>query len=1266
MRMKPSFIYLIILMLLGCANTVLAQNNGEIYGTVLDEKGLPFPGVIVKVTQGGIIKGGVVTEDDGKYSVKPLQPGNYDVEYSSFSYKTIRKTGVVVSSGGDTKVAIKMQEDAGDLKEFVIEKYSTPIADQHPVMGAKELERSGLRKIEDAASLVAGVQQVTSGGGLRIGGARSDGTGYILDGQFIQGQPTSAQGTIEQVQVFASGIPANLGDVSGGIVSVTSKGPTSTIKGSIQGQHSIDGYNQNLLNASVTGPLLTREKNGVKENIIGFLAGVDYQYDKDDAPTFYKNPVLKSDVLKGLQDNPLRVQNTQNGTQLVSAANTVTKNDFNYQKQQINNASTTVRFNGKLDYAVNKNINITLGGNMLYNTAQGSSRANSYFSPEIYPTNQNFTGRGYLRFKQSFANNTTTKDSGAADPVISNAFYTLQLDYQLSTSKSEDPNFKNNLFDYGYVGKFTQARQPIYAFGVDSLSGRQAVILQTLDAVTGLTFEASDKNPILTNYTRNAYDYANRFGGLGDFSGVQAIGGMMNGDMPVSALDVNNQRINNIGNSLRGYGYSTFNQVGLHADASFDFKPAKTTHAIQFGLYYEQRSSSNYNAQVNISNGGGTNSIWSLMRQLANRHIGGLDYSNPTYIHNGQSYTQSQIDSFGFFGPTDTVIYARKNTGNASVFDSSVRQKFGLGANDFIDVYSLDPSKLSLDMFSADELIQQGTQFVSYSGYSYTGAKIKGQTNFNDFFTQRDANGRLSRPIAAFTPNYISGYIMDKFRFQEMNFNVGVRIDRYDNNTKVLKDPYSLYEYNKKGQVDGARNLINDKKHPDNIGNDYAVYVNNNQSLTPSIIGYRSGDKWFSANGTELPDPAVLKDLNGGADPEPFLTRDGSIKIDSSAFNPNASFTDYTPQVNISPRFQFNFPINGDKARFYAHYDVLVQRPKVGNYASPLDYYFLASNTGSIIDNSNLKPEKTFDYELGYQTQVSSNSGIGISAFYKERKDMIQVRPYLYAFPRTYYTYGNRDFSSTKGFTFSYDYRKKDKATIPIEMTFSYTLQFADGTGSNATSSNGGNGNQVSGTGLLQNFISAGLPNLRYVMPLYNSRHTMNLNLNYSYGENEGPTVNNKHFLQNFNANLILRARSGEPYTTNQAVIGNAIQGGLNGNNLPWHLGSDFRIDKKFLINGSRTKMVDGNKVTVESKHKYYFAAFLYFQNIFNIKDVLGVYPYTTSPDDDGYVASATGQQFFSSSVAPQSQQDLYSLYVNNPGNYNAPRRAYVGFVFSF
>jgi hypothetical protein len=232
-------------------------------------------------------------------------------------------------------------------------------------------------------------------------------------------------------------------------------------------------------------------------------------------------------------------------------------------------------------------------------------------------------------------------------------------------------------------------------------------------------------------------------------------------------------------------------------------------------------------------------------------------------------------------------------------------------------------------------------------------------------------------------------------------------------------------------------------------------------------------------------------------------------------------------------------------------------------------------------------------------------------------------------------------------------------------MSLSYTLQFADGTGSNATSGNGGNGNQVSSSGLLQNFISSGLPNLRFVSALnYDSRHNINLNFNYSYDNNEGPSIGGRKPLQNFNANLILRARSGEPYTTYTNVIGNNIQGGLNGTRLPWHYGIDLRMDKTFMLKTGKNKTgIEGQ----QEMSRYRITIFAYVNNIFNIREILSVYPYTSRPDDDGYITSPTGQQFLNSQQGPmQSAFDMYSLYVNDPSNLAAPRRIQVGASFGF
>ena len=184
------------------------------------------------------------------------------------------------------------------------------------------------------------------------------------------------------------------------------------------------------------------------------------------------------------------------------------------------------------------------------------------------------------------------------------------------------------------------------------------------------------------------------------------------------------------------------------------------------------------------------------------------------------------------------------------------------------------------------------------------------------------------------------------------------------------------------------------------------------------------------------------------------------------------------------PRISFSFNIS-DEAVFFAHYDVLTQRPSGRTSSRRIDYFFIEARD-NLISNPNLRPEKTIDYELGFQQVLSKTSSLKISAYYKEMRDMIQVRNFTGAYPRPYRAFGNLDFGTVKGFTVGYDLRR----TGNVRLNANYTLQFADGTGSTTQ------------TALA--LINAGLPNLRSINPFtYDQRHRIVANVDYRYGSGE-------------------------------------------------------------------------------------------------------------------------------------------------------------------
>ena len=117
-----------------------------------------------------------------------------------------------------------------------------------------------------------------------------------------------------------------------------------------------------------------------------------------------------------------------------------------------------------------------------------------------------------------------------------------------------------------------------------------------------------------------------------------------------------------------------------------------------------------------------------------------------------------------------TVNYDRLYVGEEqSEFDRNFRKSLGKAANEWIDIDSYGPDMYDLDMFSADEVLNNGNNYVSYYGYDHTGKKSTGApATFEDFFTKEDEFGNKTRDIAAFQPIYVAGFIMDKFAFDDI------------------------------------------------------------------------------------------------------------------------------------------------------------------------------------------------------------------------------------------------------------------------------------------------------------------------------------------------------------------------------------------------------------------------------------------------------------------------------------------------------------------
>ncbi|MCB9192918.1 MAG: hypothetical protein H6597_00160 [Flavobacteriales bacterium] len=972
--------------------------------------------------------------------------------------------------------------------------------------------------------------------------------------------------------------------------------------------------------------------------MLGFFLSGSYLNVQDDDPSYLGDYRVKKDVRDRLLSDPLRLIPVGQDQAVVYNSDYLRADDIEHLDTRQNAAKTTYLASGKIDITTTPTINLTVGGSFEYADRQKFNRANSLLNAENNTRRRDITWRGFVKFTQRF--NSREGQAGEENKSkIKNAYYTLQVDYSHYNQLIEDEVHGDKFFDYGYLGKFTTYRAPTYQF-VDSLGA----FVHTGFRDTLVTFVPSETNAdvaAITSQYFNLYPYQpfdvqglfgiqTEPGPYENLNEITRLNGLLNGERPRRLYDL----WNNIGflddpDGGEYYKRQT-DQFRLTAFGSADIGQ----HALSIGVEYEQITDRRYEL-VPIG-------LWGRANELANFHLQEL---------NNASLDNASI-SFLELGGQSVALYTydRLVGTDQPFFDRQLRTSLGLNPDgaDIIDVFSLDPSQLDISMFSAEELINDGNSYVTFNGYDHKGNKVDRST-FDDFFDAKDEFGNYTRIQPAFQPIYIAGYVMDKFAFDDIIFNLGVRVDRYDANQNVLKDKFLWRPAYTAGSPE-AQALLSEG-HPDNIGDDYVVYVD--RLVDPSrIVGYRDGETWYDANGQELADPSVLRSSEGIA---PYLVGyddDQNGDLTGSSLKKSA-FEDYTPAVNVMPRVAFSFPIS-DEALFFAHYDVLTQRP---TSASRLDLpgYAYIQNTGNILTNPALKPSKTIDYELGFQQVLSKSSSLKLSAFYRELRDMIAIRNVAEAWPLSYRTYDNIDFGTVKGLTATFDLRR----TGNVWMRASYTLQFADGTGSDPNTSLA--------------LINANQPNLRTISSLdFDQRHRIQVTMDFRYGEGKdynGPMLFGKPILQRTGLNVVAILGSGTPYSQSSTIYQEAsidshngnhrLDGSINGSRLPWQFTTDAQLDRDITLHFGKDQ--EGQKAKTSNLNIY-----LLVTNLFNTRNVTDVYRATGSPDNDGYLASAQFQNNIQLQTDEASYRDLYAIKVNNPGNFGQPRTIRLGLRLDF
>jgi len=1199
----------------------------ELRGTIVDDQNTPFPDLTVLLFQGENVANVSATDENGQYMMSSIVPGMYSLRVEAPGYSKYQQN--IRFFVGKTEIRnINLRSSNDTLPDIIV--YGESIESEN-VSGEIEKERLDKGTGTTVGDIVKGNPKIRSiNGQYAVGPNRPTGTGILVNNNRLIGPSPITVDGMQAISVIDNGVLARYGGFSGGAIrytpSLVGLDDVNAIR--FQTSSAFNKYHFNQLTYQWSRALKIDYGNVENRAFVkwGTSLLAVYDYKKDPRPLYNGTWRVKESSMQKLRENPLTSSELVGAK--VSSASFLTEDDLERVQARDNasrhNASgqfqiyhqpnwrSRIQWINRYQYLKQR---LTSTPNQLLNSENNPEQVNHFIHSQLLYNNRIKTP--YDRYGESLRNQ---------EDVISRMSYSLELDFQQNVSTVQHLQHRDNFFNYGHVGRFETLKSPIYNYVENS----KLVYNSETDSFvnlrgfweyggytdTSVHFTPGSLNSERANYTRSILQSVGSFENIGR---IQEAGGVVNGFNIPNIYSLYFDQ----GSITGGFGKSHNTQLSVNAYtelAIHPFKNKKLQHDVEFGVSFRKENRSYYNLSAN--------NLWRLMPLLVNDHI---RHDDPTKAYLSQ-------DQNGKF--TDTLFYHTSVDLDAQkVFDERLRDRLiaqgRATESSFIDINNLNPEDFKISDFSADELLNNGSPYVSYAGYDHTGKRRNGRSGISNFL-----NNPLDRNIDAYSPVEMAAWIQDKFVFKDLIVRAGLRLERFDANQPVLKDPYLLHPAHTVGEVQEIQGFAVD--HPDHIGSDYVVYVNDAKAPS-AVTGYRNGNNWYDANGLEISDPSIIANKSSGGTIQPYLINPENRDISAAAFE------DYTTQILALPRINFSFPLNS-YTLFYFYYDKLAQYPSQRQLFAPYsDYFEMELASGKVFANPAMKPRVKTEYQLGYKQFIGKKSTIDISASYAFVKNDFNQFRMEYAYPYAYTTYSNVDFSTTKRLIATYELRGDN-----LYMNVSYGLQFSEGTGSNVNSA--------------ASLLQVGQPNLRSLYPMdFDQRHSVKGNLTYQFGsgskmdEYKGPYIGKNQILKNAFISVGFQALSGTPFTkilqavpTAQSSLGVATRSQTSGNpqgsRLPWQFNTDLRFEKAF-------KMTDAG----QSLNLYVMVS-----NLLNNRIVNSVYSYTGLPEDDGYLNSPAGRQQIVNQLDAHTFSMLYEMRMSENFNLASGTNVQIGCRLNF
>jgi hypothetical protein len=249
--------------------TAQGIQTGILRGIVTDSQQLPVPGATVTITSPAM-QGArtMVTGTDGAFVFRLLPAGTYEMRVELAGFRTVGAT-VIVPLGGVGEQNAELQPAAATA-DVVVNAEAPPLSTAAVGLNIRhdEVEQLAVsRNLQGIATLSPAVNDNTPNTGqLSINGAFGFDNLFMVNGVDVNdnifGNPQSLfiEDAIEETQVITSGISAEYGRFSGGVVNAITKSGGNTFSGSLR---------LNLTNPSWVDETPFEKENGItRENTL--------------------------------------------------------------------------------------------------------------------------------------------------------------------------------------------------------------------------------------------------------------------------------------------------------------------------------------------------------------------------------------------------------------------------------------------------------------------------------------------------------------------------------------------------------------------------------------------------------------------------------------------------------------------------------------------------------------------------------------------------------------------------------------------------------------------------------------------------------------------------------------------------------------------------------------------------------------------------------------------------------------------------------------